>query len=83
MHTKLEQKTFSAYRAPLVPFPDLVSHQRESFAWLVKTGLTELLKEFSPISDYSGKKFELRFEDFEIGEPKYDEEFARENSRTY
>jgi DNA-directed RNA polymerase subunit beta len=83
MSNPLPQKTFAAYRAPRVPLPDLVGHQRESFNWLMKTGLAELLKEFSPISDYSGKKFELRFEDFEIGEPKFDEEFARENARTY
>ncbi|HQU07623.1 MAG: DNA-directed RNA polymerase subunit beta [Parcubacteria group bacterium 21-54-25] len=83
MHTKLPQKTFGAYRAPKVAFPDLVAHQRDSFAWLVKNGLGELFKEFSPISDYSGKKFELKFEGFEIGAPKYDEEFARENMRTY
>ena len=79
----LAQKTFGHYRAPAVDFPDLVGHQRQSFDWLIKKGLTELFKEFSPITDYSGKKFELRFEDFEIGDPKYDEEFARENMRTY
>ncbi len=84
MHKKkLPQKTFGAFRAPKVAFPDLVAHQRDSFNWLIKTGLTELLKEFSFISDYSGKKFELRFEGFELGTPKYDEEFARENIRTY
>ena len=43
----------------------------------------ELFKEFSPISDYSGKKFELRIDGFEIGDPKTDEETARENMRTY
>ena len=80
---QLVQKTFGAYRAPFVPFPDLVAHQHSSFAWLLKTGLDELFKEFSPISDYSGKKFELRIESFEVGEPKYDEAFARENMRTY
>ncbi|MDP2688486.1 MAG: DNA-directed RNA polymerase subunit beta, partial [Deltaproteobacteria bacterium] len=79
----LVQKTFGAYRAPSVPFPDLVGHQHESFKWLLETGLGELFKEFSPIADYSGKKFELRFEEFEVGEPKYDEAFARENMRTY
>src|SRR3989338_1041104 len=84
MHNKpLPQKTFGAYRAPFVPFPDLVGHQRSSFEWLIKEGLKELFKEFSPISDYSGKKFELKFEEFEIGEFKYGEEFARENMRTY
>ncbi len=83
MQKKIVQKTFGAYRASGVPFPDLVGHQRSSFDWLLRDGFTELFKEFSPITDYSGKKFELRFESFEIGEPKYDEEFARENIRTY
>ncbi len=83
MSKNLVQKTFGAYRASSVPFPDLVGHQRGSFDWLLTDGLKELFKEFSPINDYSGKKFELSFERFEVGEPKYDEEFARENMRTY
>jgi len=83
MRKNTVQKTFGAYRAPRVPFPDLIGHQCQSFDWLLKEGFTELFKEFSPIADYSGKKFELRFDDFEISEPKYDEQFARENMRTY
>ena len=83
MRKNLVQKTFGAYKAPSVQFPDFVGHQRSSFDWLLKDGLMELFKEFSPITDYSGKKFELQFENFEIGEPKYDEAFARENIRTY
>ncbi len=79
----LVPKTFGAFRAPRMEFPDLVGHQRESFNWLLKDGFRELFKEFSPISDYSGKKFELRIDDFEIGEPKGTEEEARENMRTY
>lgn len=80
---KLVQKTFSAYRAPRVEFPDLVGHQRGSFDWLMKDGLGELFNEFSPIPDYSGKKFELRIDGFEVGDPKGSEEDARENMRTY
>ena len=83
MRKNILQKTFGAYKTPSVPFPDLVGHQRSSFTWLLKDGLTELFKEFSPIGDYSGKKFQLEFESFEIGEPAYDEQFARENIRTY
>ena len=83
MQKDLVQKTFGAYKAPSVPFPDFVGHQQGSFDWLLKDGLKELFDEFSPITDYSGKKFELQFESFEIGEPKYDEAFARENARTY
>ncbi len=80
---EIVQKTFGAFRAPKVAFPDLVGHQRGSFDWLLKEGLGELFKEFSPITDYSGKKFELQIDGFELGEPKYDEDFARENMRTY
>ncbi|HEX2792577.1 MAG TPA: DNA-directed RNA polymerase subunit beta [Candidatus Paceibacterota bacterium] len=83
MLKKLTAKTFNAYKAPRVEFPDLVGHQRESYHWLLKEGLGELFKEFSPIPDYSGKKFELRFDGFEIGDPKGTEEEARENMRTY
>jgi DNA-directed RNA polymerase subunit beta len=79
----LVQKTFKAFKEPRVEFPDLVAHQRQSFEWLVKDGLRELFKEFSPIPDYSGKKFELRIDGFEMGEPKGTEEEARENMRTY
>ncbi|MBP6860339.1 MAG: DNA-directed RNA polymerase subunit beta [Candidatus Pacebacteria bacterium] len=79
----LPEKTFGAFRAPKVDFPDLVAHQRESFDWLLREGLKDLFKEFSPIPDYSGKKFELKIEGFELGEPKHDEEYARENMRAY
>ena len=71
MLKQIVQKTFGAYRAPAVEFPDLVGHQRQSFDWLLSEGLAELFKEFSPITDYSGKKFELSFERFEVGEPKF------------
>ena len=83
MRKNLVQKTFGAYRAPFVQFPDFVGHQRGSFNWLLTDGLKELFKEFSPITDYSGKKFELQFESFEIAEPKYDEDFVRDTLRTY
>jgi DNA-directed RNA polymerase subunit beta len=79
----LVQKTFAAYRAPRVEFPDLVGHQRDSFKWLLRDGLKELFKEFTPINDYSGKKFELRIDGFEIGDPKTDETDARENMKTF
>jgi DNA-directed RNA polymerase subunit beta len=67
-----------------VEFPDLVAHQRESFELAPQGRSRELFKEFSPIPDYSNKKFELRIDGFEIGEPKGDRRgFARENMRTY
>ena len=79
----LPQRRFEKSAGPRVPLPDLIEPQRESFKWFIDQGLKEVFKEFSPISDYSDKKFELQFKKYEISEPKYSPEFAKENKRTY
>ncbi len=79
----LPQKRFEKSAGPRVPLPDLIEPQRESYKWFVETALKEVFKEFSPISDYSDKKFELQFKKYDISEPKYSPEFAKENKRTY
>ncbi len=79
----LPQKRFEKSAGPRVPLPDLIEPQRESFKWFTEVALKEVFKEFSPISDYSEKKFELQFKKYEISEPKYSPEFAKENKRTY
>jgi len=79
----LEKKFFSRFKKPLAEFPNLVELQTKSFDLLIKEGLSELFKEFSPIMDYSGKKFELEFESFSFDEPKYDPQYAKENNLTY
>jgi DNA-directed RNA polymerase beta subunit len=78
-----EKKTFKNYKKPLLELPDLFEGQVQSFKWLLTDGIKDVLKEFSPVSDYSGKKFEMDFVDFEMEEPKYDDKFARENKLTY
>jgi DNA-directed RNA polymerase subunit beta len=55
----LPQKRFQISPDPKIPLPDLIEPQRESFRWFVETALKEIFTEFSPISDYSDKKFEL------------------------
>ncbi len=77
-----EQKFFSRFRASRVEVPNLVAAQVDSFAWLLKEGFRETFKEFTPIKDYSGKKFELEFLKIEIGEPKYDEHYAKAQKLT-
>ena len=63
--------------------PNFVEPQLASYQWLIEKGIKDAFKEFSPIKDYSGKKFELQFVSFEIGEAKYDEFYAKENKLTY
>ncbi len=79
----VEKKYFSRYKKPLVPFPNLIEDQLNSFSWLVEKGIKEVFKEFSPINDYSDKKFQLDFTSFSLGEPKFDEEYSKINKLTY
>ncbi len=79
----ITKKYFSRYKKPLAEIPNLVEMQKASYEWLVKDGLRELFQEFSPISDYSKKKFDLEFTGFELTEPRFDEHYARENKVSY
>ena len=79
----LPKKRFQNYRDSRVSLPDLVEPQRESYKNFIEIGLKEVFKEFSPISDYSEKKFDLLFKKYELGSPKTTPEYARENKLTY
>lgn len=79
----MPQKYFQVSKAPQIALPDLIEPQQLSFRWFIETALKEIFTEFSPISDYSEKKFELKFKKYELGEPKCTPEFAKENKLTY
>jgi DNA-directed RNA polymerase subunit beta len=81
--TELPVKTFSKYREPLTKLPNLVENQLLSYKDLVDRGIAEIFREFSPLHDYSEKKFDLEFISFELSAPKYDEVYAKENKLTY
>src|SRR4030081_230267 len=67
----------------LVELKDLIATQIESFVWYKAEGLRELFDEINPITDYTGKNFELRFLDYEFGPPKFSEEECRNRDMTY
>lgn len=85
MHDRMvrPKKYFSRYKKPLVEFPNLIEAQLRSFGWLVKEGIGEVLKEFSPIVDYSGKKFQLELTSFSLSESKVDENNSKINKLSY
>jgi DNA-directed RNA polymerase subunit beta len=62
---------------------NLIQTQLDSFEWFKREGLRELFNEINPITDYTGKNYELRFLDYEFGEPKYDEEDCRQRDMTF
>jgi DNA-directed RNA polymerase subunit beta len=67
----------------LVELKDLIATQITSFVWFKSEGLRELFDEINPITDYTGKNFELRFLDYEFGPPKFSEEECRNRDMTY
>jgi DNA-directed RNA polymerase subunit beta len=77
------QKYFSRHQKPLVELPNLVESQLESFRQFVEGGAERVFKEFSPISDHAGKKFELKLTKFAFGPVRWDEHFAKKTNRTY
>ena len=79
----MKQKYFSRYKKNLSEIPNLVEAQVASYNWLATDGLKELFSEFSPIKDYSEKKFELEFVGYQLDEPKYDEHYAKANKLTF
>src|SRR5438105_7362499 len=76
----------------IINVPNLIQVQLDSFKWFTgdadddsrrDSGLRELFDEISPIVDFTGTRMELRFLDYEFGEPKYSELECREKDMTY
>jgi DNA-directed RNA polymerase subunit beta len=67
----------------VLPIPNLIELQLDSFQWFIEKGLRELFDEISPIKDFTAKVMELQFLDYEFGEPKYSEEECRTKDLTY
>jgi len=51
--------------------PHLLTMQKETWEDFWKVRVKELFSEISPIRDYTGKEFELWFQDYKLGKPNY------------
>ena len=63
--------------------PNLIQSQLQSYEWFRSDGLMEVYREISPISDYTGKKYELHFLDHMFREPKYSPTECKEREITF
>ena len=67
----------------VLEIPNLLEVQKKSYRWFLEEGLQEVLRDVSPIIDYSGNKY-IEFVDFTIDEtPKYPEEECKERDVNY
>ncbi len=79
---KAKRKSFARI-GDYIDIPNLIQVQKDSYNWFVKEGLGEVLKDISPIIDYTGNLV-LEFFDYYMEEKtKYSLEEAKERDATY
>jgi DNA-directed RNA polymerase subunit beta len=66
----------------VLPLPDLIGIQRQSFDWLLRDGLSEVLAEVSPIEDFT-ETYQLIFGKHQFKEIKYSVEECKDKDMTY
>ena len=78
----LDERLYSKIPSVL-EVPNLIQVQLDSFDWFKTDGLKELLDEISPIEDFPGGRFELRFLDHRFEKPENTEDECRERESTF
>lgn len=68
---------------PNLPKLDLTLVQRESYQWFLERGIKELLEEVSPMTDFTGKNWELSFGDYYFGKPRLTPDIAQQKGLTF
>ena len=81
-HEKSTRKSFAKV-GDYIDMPNLIKVQKDSYDWFIEEGLGEVLRDISPIIDYSGNLV-LEFFDYYMEEKtKYSLEEAKERDATY
>ena len=81
-HEKAVRKTFSKI-GDSIEMPNLIQVQKDSYNWFVEEGLGEVLKDISPIIDYTGNLVLEFFDYYMEDKTKYTQEEAKERDATY
>ena len=81
-YEKASRKDFAKV-GDFIEMPNLVKVQKDSYDWFIKEGLGEVLKDISPIEDYSGNLVLEFFDYYMEDKTKYSMEEAKERDATY
>ena len=82
VHEKCVRKTFAKV-GDAVEIPNMIKVQKDSYEWFVKEGLGEVLKDVSPIIDYSGNLVLEFFDYYMEDKTKYTLQEAKDRDATY
>lgn len=66
-----------------LPKLDLLAIQKNSYKLFQEEGIAEILKEISPVEDFTGKNWNLTFHEHKLGSPTIDPEHALVKGLTY
>src|SRR5438270_286289 len=81
--TRAQRVSFARFNEVL-PLPNLIQMQLDSFRWFQREGIKELFREISPITDFAGKmSLEFIVPEIPFGKPKYSEAECRLRDMTY
>ena len=81
-YEKASRKDFAKV-GDFIEMPNLIKVQKDSYDWFIKEGLGEVLKDISPIEDYSGNLVLEFFGYYMEDKTKYSIEEAKERDATY
>ena len=81
-YEKATRKTFARI-GDFIDIPNLIQVQKDSYDWFVNEGLGEVLKDISPIEDYTGNLVLEFFDYYMEKETKYSLEEEKERDTTY
>ena len=79
---KVTRKDFAKV-GDYIEMPNLIKVQKDSYDWFVEEGLGEVLRDISPIEDYSGNLVLEFFDYYMEDKTKYTVEEAKERDATY
>jgi len=66
-----------------LPELDLIKVQKESYEWFLEKGIKEALESISPITDFTGKNWQLEFLSHSLDKPQHTTQEALEKGLTY
>ena len=82
MVSRVAERLSFAKIPEVLPLPDLLEVQHESFNWFLEVGLKEIFTEISPIEDFTGS-LALELVDHRFGDPQLDVEEAKERDANF
>ncbi len=81
-YEKASRKDFAKV-GDYVEMPNLIKVQKDSYDWFIEEGLGDVLKDISPIEDYSGNLVLEFFDYYMEDKTKYSMDEAKERDATY